>query len=284
MTITWLASYPKSGNTWTRAFLTAYRQGSADINALDGAGLITSRHLFDDEMGVASSDLTLDELFRMRSAFHRQLAATVREPWFAKTHDAFQQSGDGWALFPAEASAGCIYIVRNPLDVAISYAHHEGRSIDWAIARMADPDTRLAWWRHGVSSSLPEALSSWSGHVTSWLDQTRVPVHCVSYETMVQDPRTAFAGVLRFAGLAVEAERLEAALAASRFDVLRDQESAAGFGEKTQTSTSFFRQGRAGGWRDVLSREQVGRIAESHGPVMARLGYLDEARAFLDQT
>ena len=282
MAITWLASYPKSGNTWTRAFLTAYRQGAADINALDGGGLITSRHMFDDYMGVASSELTFEELLRLRSDFHRQLASTVLAPWFAKTHDAFQQSGDGRALFPAEASAGCIYIVRNPLDVAISYAHHEGRSIDWSIARMADPDARLAWWRQGVSSSLPEALSSWSGHVTSWLDQTLVPVHCVSYETMVQDPGTAFTGVLRFAGLEVEAERLGAALAASRFDVLRDQESAAGFGEKTQISPSFFRQGRAGGWRDVLTRDQVARIVESHGSVMARLGYLDEARSFLD--
>lgn len=280
MAITWLASYPKSGNTWMRAFLTAYRAGAADINALQGADMITSRHLFDDHMGVASSELPLDELFRLRGDFHRLMATTVRGPWFAKTHDAFQQSADGWALFPAEASAGCIYIVRNPLDVVVSYAHHEGRGIDWAVDRMADPDARLAWWRDGVSPNLPEALSTWTGHVTSWLDQTMVPVHLVSYEAMSGDPRTTFAGVLRFAGLEVEDARLDAAIAAARFEALRNQEAAAGFGEKTQVSPSFFRQGRAGAWRDVLTNDQVTRLVAAHEPAMARLGYLDEARAF----
>jgi len=282
MTITWLASYPKSGNTWMRAFLTAWQAGAVDINGLHAGSVMNSRHLFDEEMGLASSDLSLAELFRLRGGFHIRMAASMRAPCFVKTHDAFRLPGGEACLFPAGASAGCVYIVRNPLDVAVSFAHHEARSIDWTIERMADPDARLNWWSSGISPSLPEALSTWSGHVTSWLDQTLVPVHPVSYEAMSRNPRAAFAGVLRFAGLEVDEGVLDAAIAASRFEVLRDQEAAAGFGEKTQTSESFFRQGRAGGWRDALTRDQIARIVEDHGPVMARLGYLDEARTFLD--
>lgn len=279
MAFTWLASYPKSGNTWMRAFLTAYRTGTADINALEGGGGITSRQVFEDYMGVTSSEMRFDELLRLRSHFHRLLATSAPDPQFAKTHDAFQQSPGGWALFPAASSSGCIYIFRNPLDVAVSYAHHEGQSIDWAIDRMADPDARLAGWRNRVSPNLPETLSTWSDHVTSWLDQTLIPVHRVSYEAMIRDPRTAFTGVLRFAGLEVEDSRLDGAIAASRFDALRDQEAVAGFSEKTQVSPSFFRQGRAGGWREVLTEAQVSRLVASHGPVMARLGYPDETGA-----
>ena len=46
MPIVWLASYPKSGNTWTRAFLTAYlgdEDQAVDINDLEGGPIASSR-------------------------------------------------------------------------------------------------------------------------------------------------------------------------------------------------------------------------------------------------
>lgn len=277
MAITWLASYPKSGNTWVRAFLTAYRATTADINALDGASVIHSRHLFDDYMGVSSSEMTLAELERARPDFHIRFAETTRPPFFVKVHDAFHGATTGEPLFPAEASQGAIYVVRNPLDVAVSYAHHEARGIDRIIDRMADSSAALNQWQGRISSGLPQVMSTWSEHVTGWLDQTVTPIHLVSYEALSATPHAVFAGLLRFAGLDVDDARLDAAIAATRFDALKAQEGAAGFREKTQASGSFFRKGVVGDGRRVLSPEQADRIVRDHGPVMARLGYLDQA-------
>jgi aryl sulfotransferase len=284
MAITWLASYPKSGNTWMRAFLMAWQTGEVDINGLHGGSMILSRHLFDEEMGLASSELPRAELYRLRRGFHVRMAATMRAPCFVKTHEAFRLPGKEPCPFSAEASAGCVYIVRNPLDVAVSFSHQVALSVDGVIERMADPDFWLAWWPDKIAPTLPAPLSTWSGNVTSWLDQTEVPIHLVSYEAMSRDPHAAFSGVLRFAGLEVDEGGLDAAIAASRFEALRDQEAAAGFEEKADSSASFFREGQTGGWRQSLTRDQIARIVENHGPVMARLGYLDEARSFLDHS
>lgn len=65
MSIVWLASYPKSGNTWMRVFLTNYLRNAdtpADINDLEFMGIATARELFDMYAGFESSDLTHEEI------------------------------------------------------------------------------------------------------------------------------------------------------------------------------------------------------------------------------
>ena len=88
--IVWLASYPKSGNTWLRAVLANYQRGEArpvDINELDG--IASDRHVFDQFAGVEASDLTGEELEALRPAVYQQLAGESQETPFVKIHDAF---------------------------------------------------------------------------------------------------------------------------------------------------------------------------------------------------
>ena len=66
--IIWLASYPKSGNTWFRIFLTNLLQkhtSPANINELTGGPIASSRQLFDELTGIDSSDLTFDEIEKL---------------------------------------------------------------------------------------------------------------------------------------------------------------------------------------------------------------------------
>ena len=66
--IIWLASYPKSGNTWLRAFLTSFQSGGqpVDINSMAGGPIASARKRFDDAMGVEASELTQEEIDRYR--------------------------------------------------------------------------------------------------------------------------------------------------------------------------------------------------------------------------
>lgn len=275
--LVWLASYPKSGNTWVRLFLTAYshpERDELDINTIDVSLHAGNRDLFDRVIGLEASDLTPAEIERFRPDVYRQLAAEAEEPLFLKVHDRWRRTPDDGPLFPPEITAATIYIVRDPRAVAPSYANHYSVSVDEAIAQMATSDSTSAKPLDRLASQLPQPKGSWSEHVSSWLDQTELPVHLVRYEDLHAAPEAQFAEILRRAGLPVVEDRLAAALAQTRFERLQAQEAAVGFKERLSAAPRFFRQGRPDRWREELTPAQIARIETDYGPVMTRLGYL----------
>ena len=180
----------------------------------------------------------------------------------------------------ATSSAGAIYyMVRNPLDVAPSYAHH----LQWSLDRTVAELNRPAPGRPGPCAFIPgfaESKLPWSAHVSSWLEADLL-LHVVRFEDMLADPPAAFGAAIRFAGLDWSPARLARAIDHARFDRLRAQEREAGFHERQPTAPSFFRAGTAGGWRTALTPAQVRSLVDAHAPVMERFGYLREAEAFL---
>jgi len=278
--IVWLASFPKSGNTWMRVFLTNYLRDSdepAEINNLDGGPIASARDIFDRVIGVESSDLTAEEIDRFRPAVYEQVAGESDGPHFMKVHDAWRRNDEGVPLFPATATAVVIYLIRNPLDVAPSYAHHQSDSIEKVIADMADEEETLVRFDgHRLRRQLHQRLFSWSGHVRSWVDESGLPVHVVRYEDMVHSPEETFTTVVRAVGLPVEPARVQKAIDFSRFDRLQAQEANEGFKERRPDSKSFFRKGKAGSWREELTPDQVRRLIEDHRAVMRRFGYLTD--------
>jgi hypothetical protein len=281
--IVWLASYPKSGNTWLRAFLTNFQRDDgepADINKLETDGIASNRSAVDDALGVESSDMTEDEIERHRPAAYRYIAKRSNETLLLKIHDAYTlRSGTSGAepLIPEDVTRGVVYIVRNPLDVAISFAHHSAWTVDQAIARMARETMALSAEPHRLHRQLKQRLLSWSQHVLSWLDQNTIPLHVMRYEDMCRQPLETFHDAVRFIGLGDDLDRVRRATTLSCFEELQQQERRNGFKEKSANMESpFFRNGQAGGWRDVLTKSQAARIIEDHGPVMQRLGYLSE--------
>ena len=289
--IVWLSSWPKSGSTWLRAVLTNYLADSdepASINALVGTR-VRGRTEFDECLGIASADMSDDEVARRMPAFREVLAERLfaarstaeqsrREPVFVKTHDAYRLPNAA-PRFPRAGAAGVVYLVRNPLDVAVSYAHH----LDWPLARtiahMNDPDAWESRLTDGIFPQLPEPLGTWSGHVASWTEQTALPVHVARYEDLLADPHGQFGTIVRFTGLEWDGARLARAVEHSAFHRLRAQEAADGFNEKQPTAASFFRAGVAGQWRSVLQAAQVQAVVDAHGEAMERFGYLPEALA-----
>lgn len=282
--IVWLASYPRSGNTWLRALLTNYLQhgaGPASLDELVGWPTFITRDVFDELLGLSSSDLTAEEILRVRPRFHEMLVAGLPRPSFLKVHDACLRTAAGELLFPSSVTSGAVYLVRNPLDVAVSNAHFWNWSIAGSVAQICSPDAALSQPAGGIHHVLPQTLLSWSGHVASWLDQGELPVHVLRYEDLLEKPEGAFEAVLRFAGIEADAGRISRAVERARFERLRDQEKRSGFVERPPTARAFFRSGQAGKWRGELSRDQVQALIDAHGPMMERLGYLDEAEAFL---
>ena len=278
----WLASYLKSGNTWTRLLLANFLADSEQpvpINDIDtvlpGFGP-HDRRWFDDVTGLSSSECTDDEVESLRPAALRAVAADAAgERQFCKVHDALHETAAGEPLFPADVTAGAIYLVRNPLDVAVSWAFHVGRAnspgLAEIVARMNDPRSTVAG---GCSRQLRQRLLDWSGHVESWR-AAPFSVLLVRYEDLLADAAGQLARMVRFAGLdgAADRHRLRRAAEATAFPRLQEQETRHGFRESDPRCRRFFRAGRSGDWRRHLNAAQARQITLHHGPAMLACGY-----------
>lgn len=277
----WLASYPKSGNTWFRAFisnLAGDREGPASINALDTRGLASSRAWLDDVLGFDTADLSADEIARLRPAVYGFASEQLGTFSYHKIHDACHRVDHAQWIVDAGGTAGAIYLIRNPLDVAISYANHNDCSIDEAIAMMEDPEHRMARDDgEQLKSQVEQRLLTWSEHVRSWVDNPDIQVHLVRYEDMKAASHRTFSAAARFLELPTDPQGVARALAFSSFDALRAQEDENSFRERNPRSPRFFRKGVAGDWQTTLTDAQIGRVVDAHGAVMRRFGYLDES-------
>ena len=274
--LVWLASFPKSGNTWFRIFLAhlaAGDSGPADINYLDlDCGLASDRDDFEAVTMLESDLMSHDEIDTLRPRVYEQIARDSVALRWMKVHDAYTRLPGGEPLL-GKAARAAIYLVRDPRDVAISLAHHNNSTIDTAIALMNSPSGTLGDVRASSRGQLRQKLTGWSGHAASWLDQRDVPVLLTRYEDLKADPVTRFAAALAFAGQEGAIGDIERAVAFSDFAVLQRREREEGFAERRSTLVPFFRSGQVGGWREVLSREQCARLEDAHAPMMERLGY-----------
>lgn len=277
--IVWLASYPKSGNTWFRVFIANLLSGSQqpiDINLLNNSPIASSRLSFDEATGLASSDLTREEIENLRPAVYRQLASEAQELFFQKIHDAWYITPSGEPLVPAGVSKAVIYFIRNPLDVAVSFAHHSGTTTEKIIRHMADPSYAFCSKEDKLHNQLEQKLFTWSEHVTSWTKRSGLPVKVVRFEDMKKNTLGTFSEALDFIGIKRSKEEIEKAIRFSDFSELKKQENEKGFREKPPRADSFFRKGETGSWRDVLTAEQVQTIVVNHKNVMREYGYLDD--------
>ena len=271
--ILWLASYPKSGNTWLRIFLANLFDDSKSAYDINKLGRFfygeMSSDLYERVAGKPVAELSDVELHQLRPRVHRLLANLRAETVMAKTHNAMAMQG-GVATITPDVTAGAIYVVRNPLDIVLSYADHYGLSIDSAIEAMASPENHVATSRTAVF----QHLGAWGDHVRSWTRAPGLHLQIVRYEDLVNKPIDAFGDVVDFVGVKATRGRLRRAIRNASFNEMKRQETQHGFDEKSRHAASFFREGKNNQWREKLAADQVERMIEVHGEVMGEFGYL----------
>ncbi|MDQ8199803.1 sulfotransferase domain-containing protein [Pelagicoccus enzymogenes] len=275
--ITWIASYPKSGNTWLRTFLATLGTSGSDtkFDRLQSIPSATSRMRLEKVMGLDTSWMRLNETEAILPDFFNHLAAKTERSLFFKTHHAFlsNQSGD-WIL-PLEATQKAVYLVRNPMDVAVSFSYHNGHEdFDRTIDMLSDHDATLAHQTDRFTHQLPHRISSWSSHVATWRDSPIRPL-IVRYEDLLAEPFKFFDSITEYLEISATRTTLANAIERCRFEKLKQVEEEVGFHERPPSSRAFFRSGKSGDWRNHLSANQVSRIVDAHHIQMQKLGYLD---------
>ena len=273
--IVWLASYPKSGNTWARAFLHNYiaePQSPYSINSLTDLSASEANALFYQPYDPRPpSAWSIAETQRMRPRVHRDLTRLHGDLVFIKTHNACLAVHD-IPLCTPEVTQAAVYILRDPRDVAVSYSAYTGQSLDSIIVFMNKDQAA----NRASDERVFELLGSWSLHVNSWTRQDGRRLLILRYEDLLREPLEHFGRLIAFLGGGPPAaERLQRAVEFSGFDVLASQESALGYAAHAPGAAApFFRAGRAGQWREALTSAQRARIEADHQPMMRKFGYL----------
>lgn len=277
--IIWLASYVKSGSTWLSFLFDRYfaetgsGPGPLRLNLVEYASV---RRRFDRAAGIDSSLMTEDEVEELRPLFYKHCASSAEGLLFLKIHDACFTFLNGASLIPPEVTKTVVYLMRNPLDVAVSSSHFFGESIDTSIHFMNREDAVLSNQEDRLFAHFRVKLLSWSRHVESWTEAKGLRVHPVRYEDLLSDTPGVFSSVLRLAGMEPEQDRVERAVRETCFSRLQQLEKKHGFSQNLRSERTFFRKGKIGSWREELTGEQAQRIVHDHREVMHRFGYLDE--------
>lgn len=271
--LVWLASYPKSGNTWLRAFLSNYIWNQPEpvkVNDLSKLGTTDSATSVYAKLCRGPFDKTNPQLTAsLREPFLKAVNANGADVNFIKTHNQNAAAFD-YQLIPPSLTRSAIYIMRDPRDMVISYASHLGLTIDRAIEGINNVNNATA----GTDENVHQYLGRWSDHVTSWTRTKKFPVLTLRYEDMQHDPEKAFASVIRRIGMPIEKPRLSKAIEFSSFKILKKLESEHGFTENSKNQERFFRKGVSGQFHETLTDVQIRQIEQDHEKIMRRHGYL----------
>lgn len=272
--IIWLASYPRSGNTWVRLLLAhalAASPEAVDLNRLPFGSRTFLRELVDDILGVETSELSQDKVRALWPRTCCGIAETLSAPRFAKSH-ARCPAHVAERNYLAAGTAGVILITRHPAHVAVSLSKFLDVSLDEAISIMADEQYHITHPPCGILENLPQWVGSWSSNLNSWLD-SGLRLLLVRYEDILASPLHELSRIISFSGIDQASCDILGAVENTQIGRLQILESLHGFHEAPRTPTPFFRSGGEENGKSSVSKRQSKTLTLDHSLAMARLHY-----------
>lgn len=247
----WLASYPKSGNTWLRFLFQSYLHDRPNnINGMLPCFSGDNRTDMMSKVNKGALPRTAEEYINIRIDALKLNALMYEGNYLlSKTHNAYDE-----VLFPDDISLGAIYIMRNPWDVAISYSEHLGRNLNNTIVHLAHPDAVA-----GGHIGRFELTGSWDNHVDRWTSRPKTLI--IRYEDLVDDTEKEFRRCLDYLSIPFDEKQMKKALRESSPEYVRAQEEREGFREKPKHNETFFKRCTYGGFKETLTADQLEGIA-----------------------
>lgn len=180
---------------------------------------------------------------------------------------------DNKTIIPIGNSRVALYFIRNPLDISISFAHHQNTSIDEIIHLMNEKHILSEIKKFPEYFVLQEELMNWSNHVLSWVNNSSIPIEIIRYEDMHLKPLETFERAVKAIGLTHSKEQIQKAIDIVSFKNLKKQERLTPFKEKGNISKPFFRKGIINSWKEELNSTQIKKIIDNHREVMLKFNY-----------
>ncbi len=273
----WIASYPKSGNTWMRAILTSLfysDDGIFDFKLLPKIDQFEKLQYFD-----FVKDINIDEYKKLNelptiSKYWAEAQKRIKSKKliFFKTHSC-NYSHNNLNYTNQLKTRGGIYIIRDPRDVAISYSKFIGESIDKTIDYMLGPSRQI--WNQ--NKSLGIILSRWDYHVASWLN-LKAPIIFIRYEDLLDKTEKILNELINFLTeelkikIDINQKKIDNIIQSTSFNLLKQKEEKEGFREASKSS-AFFREGKSMQWKNNLNEKQISKIETNFGEAMKKFNY-----------
>ena len=288
--IFWVASYPRSGNTWMRAILSSLfftKNGKFDLNLLNQIVNFDNPDKYEFVRSLNIKDFqALHELVVISKYWieAQKRFKADKDFSFFKTHSG-NVALNKFPYTNIENVLGLIYIIRDPRDVVISYSKHLNKSIDETIKSIT---SKICITRAGLPKDrpYPVLLSSWDIHYKTW-ETLNVPKLVIKYETLLKETRKTLNQIVNFFTKNYSFnfynidERINNILDTTSFKQLQKNEKEQGFNEapyyfhsNKSISEYFFRKGTDKQWQNELTTSQLKKIENSFGLTMKKLGYL----------
>lgn len=273
--IIWLASYPKSGNTWLRSFLTSYINPKKKFEFKD----LTSIETFPSIKQISFirrkfGNYKFVDLASYWDFFQIEINKT-NQTNFLKTHNALVTVKD-FAFTNITNSLGLVYILRDPRDIVISYSHHLNLDYEETFLLMKNMNNM-----EKTNDLLDRTLlSNWSNHYNSWKNFPLKKIF-IKYEDLVLDPLQTFSKVVKYLnklyGLPVDDEKIRFSIENVKFTKLKFLEAEKGFHENPNKMKDkpFFREGKINQWKKLLPNDLVKRIETEFQKEMIENNYLN---------
>lgn len=267
--LTWIASFPRSGNTWLRALITAYiNGGQVGINELMQSGDKDPVY-YDSMIKAPIEQWTMSDQALIKPAAMLRMLEDAGGNLMLKTHDC-NVDISGVAQIPHDLSRAALYIARDPRDIALSFHNHYNlSSIEEAVDKVLDGKAFTRYPNQG----LYVAQLSWPISVASWLRDLPFPVYTLRYEDLLSKPAELLTEIVRFLKLDYDAITVQKAVEACRFENFQSQEQQQGFGEGV--GPVFFHKGQSERWKDELPKALQDKIVKACKREMQALEYTD---------
>ena len=282
--IIWLASYPKSGNTYVRAFLSAYyfsNNGQFDFSQISNIDQFPHEKFFKQKVN------NFDEASKLWVPIQKKINQDKKIRFF-KTH-SFLGNYKGNEFTSPETTLGAIYIIRDPRNVFTSIKNHYSLDNEKALKMITDK-TRSLMSNNGSHASLTY-ISSWAENYLSWLRNNKFRRLFVKYEDLIENRYETFRDLIVFTNTlmnnveGVNKLKLQKAIETTNFNILKKKEMSETFDGSdssfknwrkfhSENKNLFFNLGPENDWKKILEKEFAEKIETNFEKEMKELKYL----------
>ena len=237
--IFWIASYPKSGNTWLRSLVASYyysKEGNFDQTLLSKIKQFPRKEFFNN-FNYNPKVITDTSKFWIPAQDKINLDKNIK---FFKTHNILG-SINGNNFTNKKNTIGAIYIVRDPRNVITSFKNHYDFTLEEAYEAIINQNYYIHESKELNDFGDFQLISSWEKNYQSWKKQNMFETKIIRYEDLLEETYYTFREIINFIDRVCKLnnrfnkDKAKNSIQTTNFSKLKDMENKEGFIESVSS-------------------------------------------------